>query len=422
MANKLIYISYYFPPIRSIAVKRNYAFVMGLKKYFEEVHVFTTSNTDVFDKEEKSFKGIHVNEVFTFDYRTIISYLQKKNKSHFDEGSKSNVITKFLIKANESFPINLFLGEGGLFYIINCYIKSSKILRREPKSLVISSYRPFANVFVGFLLKQRFKNIKWIVSFHDFPIDDVRKNILIPSFEKFIWTKILKNADLSITVSDGLNQKISNLHSRVSTILNGVEVKINNKTISNYFNIVYTGSLYKDLSCPQIVFKCLANLIIDKKINEADIKIIYAGKDALYWLELMKPYLAESIFVNKGEISSSEAIALQEKANINLLLTWATKDHTGVLTGKFYEYLACDKPILAIINGNKDIELNNIFEKTQCGKAVATQEIMSENEVLAFIYDNYILWKNGKFYPTYKHNLNSMRWEDQIEKLIEKIY
>ncbi|MEZ4909296.1 MAG: hypothetical protein R2774_00380 [Saprospiraceae bacterium] len=51
MKHSLLYISYYFPPIKSIAVKRNYFFAMGLRHYFGGVRILTTSNLEVLEQE-----------------------------------------------------------------------------------------------------------------------------------------------------------------------------------------------------------------------------------------------------------------------------------------------------------------------------------------------------------------------------------
>jgi hypothetical protein len=82
----LLFISYYFPPIKSIAVKRNYYLANGLREFFEEVQVFTTSNYKILEEENFPIDGLNVNHLNTFDYRTILAKFRKKKSTHFSEG------------------------------------------------------------------------------------------------------------------------------------------------------------------------------------------------------------------------------------------------------------------------------------------------------------------------------------------------
>lgn len=107
MKKSLLYISYYFPPIKSIAVKRNYFLAMGLRKYFEEVQILTTTNHKLVDQEKVSLDGLNIVDLPTFDYRTILAKFKKGKSIHFSESYKKSWFIPFLIKLNETFPVNL---------------------------------------------------------------------------------------------------------------------------------------------------------------------------------------------------------------------------------------------------------------------------------------------------------------------------
>jgi glycosyltransferase involved in cell wall biosynthesis len=60
-----------------------------------------------------------------------------------------------------------------------------------------------------------------------------------------------------------------------------------------------------------------------------------------------------------------EVIKEQQKSRVLLLLVNNTPNAKGILTGKFFEYMASGSPVLAI--GPEDGELAEILNETKCG-------------------------------------------------------
>lgn len=422
MRQSLLYISYYFPPIKSIAVKRNYYFAMGLKKYFKEVNILTTSNKNILDNEKTNLDGLVINPLFTFDYRTIISKFKKKKDTHFSENQKSGRLIKFLIRVNESFPFNLLIGEGGLFYIIHGFIAGNKILKQAESKIIFTSFRPFSNVFIGYLLKLKFSNVKWIVSFHDIPVENLRKNLILLYLQNRVWRKILGKCDLAVTVSDGINGIIRDFYPNVVTILNGITPRISSNQDSFKFRMVYTGSIYLGYRDPTLLFNCISELISNKTLEKEKIELIYAGKDKVTWKNMISTYNLNDISQEFDDLPLNDALKLQESAHLNILLTWASKDQKGILTGKLFEYLGSGNLILTIINGSMDEEIASLFEEIGCGKVVASNDLTALDQLKDFINVLYKDWKFGKPLPPYISKLDKYSWDCQVEKLADCIH
>ena len=281
-----IFISYYFPPIKSVGVIRNFHLAQIFHKIFTDLYILTTSNQKILPKEEadlSSFKSIEL--INTIDYRTIIQRFYTKNKNtHYPESVKQNKLIQWLIKTNESLPFNLFVGEGGLLYLIDGYSKAKKIIKRtNTKTIVITSFRPTSNVLIGFLLKVNYPHIIWINSFQDAPYDRIRKNTIIPNLQNYLWLKMLKQSNLNITTSQGVKNSIDSLNNDTTTFENGVDFRENLTHNSEQFTISYTGSLYHDLRDPSLLFEALTHLVFSEKIQVNKLKIIYMGKDIAKW-------------------------------------------------------------------------------------------------------------------------------------------
>ena len=336
-----IFISYYFPPIKSVGVIRNFHLAQIFHKIFTDLYILTTSNQQILPKEEadlSSFKSIEL--VNTIDYRTIIQRFYSKNKNtHYPESVKQNKLIQWIIKANESLPFNLLVGEGGLLYLIDGYSKAKKIIKKtRAKTFVITSFRPTANVLIGFLLKINYPHIIWINSFQDAPYDPIRKNTIIPNLQNYLWRKMLKQSILNITTSQGVKNSIDSLNNDATTFKNGVDFRENLTHSSEQFTISYTGSLYHDLRDPSLLFEALTHLVISEKIPINKLKIIYMGKDIAKWKSFCDTYpLLFNAFSIENISERNHSLEIQQKSHINLMLTWSEGSQGGTIPAKLYE-------------------------------------------------------------------------------------
>jgi hypothetical protein len=79
----------------------------------------------------------------------------------------------------------------------------------------------------------------------------------------------------------------------------------------------------------------------------------------------------------------NEVIEEQQRSRLLLLLVNDTKNSKGILTGKFFEYMASGSPILAI--GPVDGELAKIMGETQCGRMSGfADELSLEKNILDY--------------------------------------
>ena len=167
---------------------------------------------------------IIVKESFTLDYRRIIAWVTGRNEkagAQFSEQTKESLFIAWLIKLQRSFPFNIFLAEGSFFYILISYRKAVNIIRQQDVNVVFSSFMPYADHIIAWMLKRKFPQLIWIADYRDLHVEPIYKNVLWPDFQKKVEKLILNKADVVTTVSDGLSQKMSALHHHVHTITKG---------------------------------------------------------------------------------------------------------------------------------------------------------------------------------------------------------
>ena len=95
-----------------------------------------------------------------------------------------------------------------------------------------------------------------------------------------------------------------------------------------------------------------------------------------------------------NHIPRSEALEIQRKADLLLLLSSSEEISRGVLSGKIFEYIAAGRPILCI-GGRKDFEISEVLELTKTGLVFDKHEgeklenIIYETYYGKGIYENY---------------------------------
>jgi glycosyltransferase involved in cell wall biosynthesis len=364
---------------------------------------------------------IIVKESFTLDYRRIIAWVTGRNEkagAQFSEQTKESLIIAWLIKLQRSFPFNIFLAEGSFFYILISYRKAVNIIRQQDVNVVFSSFMPYADHIIAWMLKRKFPHLIWIADYRDLHVEPIYKNVLWPDFQKKVEKIILNKADVVTTVSDGLSQKMSALHHHVHTITKGVDLRETTEHFEK-FTIFYSGSLFKDFRDPKPLSNALSQLIHQQKIDIDKISFIYAGKDGALMSKWASECNISDLFENKGLLTRDEAIHLQDKAHINLLLTSASKEHTGLLTGKLFEYIESGREILCLINGTQDKEIESIFQNYGLGKVLYDQDSVKD-----YILVKYNEWmETGQVKSNQNKNeiVQDISWERQAEKIINLV-
>lgn len=387
-AKKILFLLYNYPPEFGTAPKRNFRLFAAISGYFSDYHVITV----VKDTREKTNK---ITEIKPLDYRAFVR--KTSSSGSIPETLKKNFLSHFLIRILNTYPINLFLGEGGGAYMFRQYRIAKKLIKEQDFTHIYSSYRPIADHYTAARLKRKFPHLVWLADFRDLIVDPHYRQQYFPQIHQRVYRKLFRNADALLTISSSFAEKLKEYNPVVFSIPNGVPANIVHSPPlhTDYFTMVYTGSMFLNERNAEPVFTAVHKLINEKKINADKIRIIYAGKDHLEWIQLAEKYGAEHYFINKGIIKGAEAIELQKYANINILLTMSSDQLTGVFTGKLVEYLEAGSPILSIAKGQNDPLLATMITELNAGICVSDQ-VTDSRQTEQFICDEYNEWINSQ--------------------------
>ena len=388
---EILCIHYYFPPLNSTAVIRNYHIACTFTSFFDQVHVLTSNNHLRFPTEVRPFpKHLATYDIPTLDYRFFLKG-RLKNDTHISTAKKSSPFYQYLLKIQKSYPFNLLLAEGNLFYIYKAYQKAKSIIKNGKITTIYSSFGPYADHYVAWLLKRKFPHLKWIADFRDLQIEPIYKNVIWRGYQQNIEQKVLSKADLVTCISQGFVDQLEVYNRPTKAILRGVELRNPEKQYDK-FTIGYTGSLYFEYRDPRPLFKTLNEMVKADQVDIKDLRILYAGRDGAKFEEWINEYHLSDCFKNAGMVSQAEAKTIQNKSHINLLLTSSSPELTGVITGKIFEYFEALNPTLCLISGVFDPEFESLFEELNAGVVVYSPEI-SEDKMCNFILTKYKEWE-----------------------------
>jgi hypothetical protein len=100
----------------------------------------------------------------------------------------------------------------------------------------------------------------------------------------------------------------------------------------------------------------------------AGIEFQYAGSDLAALLRQTRETDLEGIVLDRGMISRRGALEMQRASDLVVVATWNTEADQGIMTGKLFECFMMRRPILGIVNGDKDdSEFKRVVSRVRAG-------------------------------------------------------
>jgi len=411
--NKLLIISYYWPPSGGSGVQRWLNFSNNLVKKGWDITVFTTKNANypIIDNGlnrivDKSIK------VFRIPILEPTRFFKKNNSDHINS---SNFIKKFIlwIRANIFFP------DSRMFWIKKVTKQASDYIKQNDINCLITTAPPFSTHIIGLKIK-RITNIKWISDFRD-PWSDFFQFKFLPmtsyqrikhsNFEK----KCLSFSDAVLTTSPSLTKSYSLINSNSYTITNGFNsFKKNIET--EKFLVMYSGVM-KLIQNPNNLWKVLKEICIENQDFSNDLMVRFIGDFDNEIITNKDIRLIESKVKFEKYIEKSKLDIEMSKANILVLTSVNLKDVNNIIPGKLFYYFSFKRPIIAFSNLNSDI--SDIISKSKTGKVFDfLNQVDLKNHILE-LYSDYKSKKNSfnpKGIASYSYNNLS----ENIDVLLKK--
>lgn len=302
-----------------------------------------------------------------------------------------------------------------------------KLLAEAKYDVILSSSKPETCHLVAKKLKKKFC-IPWVADFRDLWTQNhyYEHFFLRDVFEKRLECFTISETDVLTTVSKPLELMLKHFHreKKVYTITNGYDPDQNNPgtKVSDKFTIVYTGELYQGKRDPEPLFQATSELIKSGKIRSSDIEIHFYGTDDEWLFNDIREYKLEKVIKVHGPISREESIQEQRRAQVLLLLTWNHPTEKGVYTGKLFDYLAAQRPVIAM--GIPGSVIEDLLNETQAGVYVSSLDKLKQ-AILSY-YQEYKLTGEVSYkgnpveIENYSHREMARRFAEVLDSIILK--
>ncbi len=399
---KVLIITYYWPPAGGPGVQRWLKFVKYLRDYGIEPIVFIPENPNypMLDNslESEIPEGITILKKPIFEPYQVAGFFAKDQTKTISKGiiaAEKN--QSFLQKSLLFIRGNLFIPDARKFWIkpsvkfLNTYLKEEGIKK------IITTGPPHSLHLIGLKLKQEL-DLKWIADFRD-PWTQIgyhKKLKLTESSKKkhlSLEREVLNSADQIITTSFTTKAEFAEKTNKpISVITNGFDAEENEaqtNELDTKFSISHIGSLLSERN-PENLWKAIAELTKEDISFAEDLELKLAGTISEEVITSIKSVgLGEKLQL-LGYVSHKQAIALQQKSRLLLLIEINSEETRGIIPGKLFEYLMAKRPILAI--GPQKWDVQQILEETGAGEYFQYSE---KDELKSIILSHYKRYKNG---------------------------
>lgn len=367
-------------------VQRSVKFVKHLRSFGYEPVVFTREVGNMPLKDETLLKDIPEGVKI---YRTK-PYELPEMKGIFRIPGK--VLGKFIIP------------DTARFWMEFSKKKALEIIKSEGIDLIYTTSAPYSDHLLGLFIKKKIPNIKWAVDFRDewtnnpYTLDNPYNPIRTKK-EKAMEHEVVTTADMLITNTPIMRENFirnNNIKGdNFFVIPNGYDVEdfagmdAANKPHNDRMTMVYTGALYGRRK-PDTFFEALKQLKSEGKVDGSKILIKLIGnyhKDRLQ--AQIDSYGLTDSFEIVGYVPHNVCISHQIGADILVLIEGSGRGANAFYTGKIFEYMNTNRPVLAILPKGCAADL---VEESRIGIVADTDDVNAIKKNIKLYYDS---WRNG---------------------------
>jgi glycosyltransferase involved in cell wall biosynthesis len=405
---KVLILTYYWPPSGGAGVQRWLKFVKYLREFGWEPIVYTAENGEYPVLDESLFKdipqGITILKQPIWEpyqlYKKVIG--QKKDERVVSGFLKEKGKISWGHKLSLWLRGNVFIPDARRFWIRPSTNYLSRWLKENPVDVIVSTGPPHSMHLIGMNLHKE-TGIPWLADFRDPWVNiDFAGDLKMSSWAKnrniSLEKKVLESANLIVVVSELMAEEFrSKTNKPVEIITNGFDPDdfiVDESLIrkDGKFSIVHTGSLNDRRNHPAL-WKSIAKLREDNAEFKALCEIRLIGKNDVSVRESIQNEGLNDCTVWIDYLPHEQIMVEQKSASVLLLSInnyGAAEDQffssKATLTGKLFEYLAAERPILMI--GPDDGQAAEVVRKSSAGFVSDFTDSANMMSILKTVFEN----------------------------------
>ncbi|MDP3114390.1 MAG: glycosyltransferase [Candidatus Cloacimonadaceae bacterium] len=358
---RILYISYFYPPLGGPAVLRNVKTVKHLSRMGFEVDVITTKDIEYLYRDASLLAQCEERKLIrteSFDPMAIFRKLGGKDGKHttkiyMDTPERLKLLIRRIYPIDNKIAWLPFLCKAG-----------RKALREEHYDLIYISLGPFSSALGAYFLSKG-SGIPFVVDLRDYwnllSDYELQGSALHRRFARYWEAKIYQSAALIVSATKGIGEDIANafgndLSAKTITVYNGWDeedfagLSPAERNKGEYV-LAYFGNIYARRSLKSF-YAAVGELRFEGSLPKHTRVKLYGNFFIETLREIEQSGIAD-IVETVSQLPHREALSEMLSADA-LLLTINSSSPTGTLTSKVFEYLRCQKPILAMVPAHKE--------------------------------------------------------------------
>jgi glycosyltransferase involved in cell wall biosynthesis len=427
---KLLIISYYWPPAGGPGVQRWVKLSKYLSQLGYQCHVVTVDESKgSYPSIDPSLQkdvapSIRVTKTASFEALKIFSSLFKKEKVPYagiPDKNKMSLVGRLALYVRSNF----FIPDARMGWNKYALEACLKIIEEEKIDALITTSPPHSTQLIGLVLKKKFPQLKWLADLRDpwtdiYYYDKLSHTENSKKKDQALEKQVLENADAISTVSADIKRLFSAKSekvpaSKITVLPNGFDEEDFTPGITTpnkIFTIAHTGTINSNYTISGFA----AALREFSKKHEVAMRLV-GNVDPVIKQQFEKELGALVSFI--PYVPHSEITREMQGADVLFLAIPDNPRNKGILTGKLFEYLASEKPILAI--GPADGDAAVIINECGAGKMF---EFNDREKMLAYLEEKHAAWSesratrlSGAIYKKYSRR----ELAKQVAQLIDKL-
>jgi glycosyltransferase involved in cell wall biosynthesis len=406
MNKKVLIISYYFPPLGGAGIQRVAKFCKYLPSFGWDPVILTVKDIEYLARdeslEEEIPEEVKVFRSGSFDPLRILFLFKKifrKRSSKSDEANKKPYLTH--TKERVKFLSWFFFPDNKIGWLPWALVKGYTLCKKENIDLIFSTSPPPTAHLTAYFLKFLTRK-SWIADFRDLWVGYQYQ--FYPTFlHRFLKKRaeklILNSVKGIVAVNKRIEKRIKEKNPRsenLVTIPNGFDPDDfvspgRGDPTDRPYQVVYMGTFNPDTN-PEPFFKAWSNLLIKKELPEDKMKLIHLGLSIGLDLDgLIRKYDLSGMIERRGYLPHRDALKILTQADLLLLVVSEARDTELISTGKIYEYLYAQKPILAMVP--QDGVAASLIKQFNAGQTIAPNDIIGIERALKSCYAELESWR-----------------------------
>ncbi len=413
MGKRILLISYYFGPQNAMGAVRPTKLAKYLSRMGHEVTVICGvgmgGKTDpTLKRDLQTLTDVHVVREWS-----LLRYLRKHKSLAQGKGTSNAEVIKGAGNSPKSTVKKAVLRIADAAYVAQFWwtdVSFRRLACRELRKLsgtydmVFSTYAPMSVHEIACKAKRMGLAKRWVADFRD----EVGVWFRFQEGRKRRYMQMIRNeADMISAVSSGFLEMMD-FETTGKVLSNGFDREdipqgVPSAANDGKLHVVYCGQMQdsrhgvggRDITP---MFASLAKLIDEKQLQKNELELVYAGREGGLFCEYASRCGLEECVVDHGQVSRDRSIALQQQADILLMASIHTSEQKGILTGKLFEYMMMDKPIVCCMSGDlKDSGVKQVLSQTGLGLCVEQAAgAADEQALLGYVRALVERWRAGE--------------------------